>query len=1256
MIRIHLLRDVVSWQVADRIDRPWSAGVTAAQLIAEHALECWGRSPRLAVALHGRRLSADELAMPLVDGADLVVVPDPQGIELIITIALSLISVAVNFLSARLMDMPAAALDASERGDQSSQTRAWDRMATEYRPGFPVPLAFGEHDLPGTAIFVDLFAGAGGTNIGPNEELRIALALCEGPVHSIGGIAVDSDDLGATEFQPLLPGQPRTTLPIPSDVRVDGNRIDHTLTPNLQGSPGSEVWRNTPNCRAFVRLGSIDQAPLPAISPRWQLGSFSGSRQTEIVDLDLGDDGSSGIHTISDTDEIANVSCAISFPSGLYDATNASLPPQPVSVSLALRWRPVGTTVWSTPLNRVITEASVAPFAVTVSMAVGTVGPIEVEVRRTSAAAGPGIADRARWRQVTYGFAQEFSYPRTAVLGLVLQAGENATGSRAQFQVFGKWLTVRVWDASIASGQPSSTRYFDPPASGDLYAGIWSFAPGRNPAWILAAFLRHPGGMGRFVRDADIDWPSLRNWADFCDQSVDVNGTPEALCTFDYVLDSATPAQEVLARILQAGRASLITVDGKISAVYRYRDAHGRGSNSVPAKARTQLVTTANVANFSVEFHDTFARPAVITAQFLNRAKDYAQDVIDVHDPRGGHQDPATMRAVQFRKQTVQFYGLTRESQVQRDALFMHAVNALLDHEISFEIGREALAAQVGDLIGCVHDVLRPYDTEAFGLRTTAASDGVAEVRLNKELVLQSGRTYRILVRQVDGSVEERQITSSAGTYAAGDLLTLDTTIDAAKGAMVCFGELGAVVVDYEIAAITLAHGLNRTVRATRWVPEIHDIPDVDELLEDAGGALSGSTAVRSAAFSLADDVAAVRVSDVAVRTLPGRRTEIVWQKPDGFGASRARVHVRLVGSARWWSIGETDGGSLLCDLAIGQAFDVSIVLADRLGRFQLPGSGTLATVTVEEFPAACPPTVTGLRLTQRPRAVRLTWDSQVDVDHYEVRNVGGDWDAWLATPLLARVEEPFCELELQPFWTESQVVRFGVCAISRDGMRSVEVATCDWTPATPVGLWEIDDVHPNPGTGVFARENLSVALASGDFSASAPPALVDRSATGGGRGVVESEVFDIGYDVDAWLAVYWESRAVGAETLDDLGSVTLDSGEAAWRLVDGRPASERSPGLDPSSTLDDLALTMDDAPASLRVGADVGEAGVRAEARMRIRTALSSETISAAPWVDYAGPVRVVHRYAQLRLEVDWIDDGLTSVEVRRVRMRRYA
>src|SRR5690606_28920718 len=126
------------------------------------------------------KLDASELGDPVHAGASVVVVPDPEGISLVLRLVLAAVSIAASFLAASQVPIPET--NAQERGDETSQTYGWAGIRTEYRSGMPVPLAFGEHDVGGQVIHLDIFASSGGLNIGPNEELRVILALCEGPI------------------------------------------------------------------------------------------------------------------------------------------------------------------------------------------------------------------------------------------------------------------------------------------------------------------------------------------------------------------------------------------------------------------------------------------------------------------------------------------------------------------------------------------------------------------------------------------------------------------------------------------------------------------------------------------------------------------------------------------------------------------------------------------------------------------------------------------------------------------------------------------------------------------------------------------------------------------------------------------------------------------------------------------------------------------------------------------------------------------
>src|SRR5690606_13495741 len=122
---------------------------------------------------------------------------------------------------------------------------------------------------------------------------------------------------------------------------------------------------------------------------------------------------------------------------------------------------------------------------------------------------------------------------------------------------------------------------------------------------------------------------------------VPLDGGFEAYLQCDLVIDAPDAAWRHVLRICQAGRAVPVIRGNVISVRYSFSQAHGRGTNSVPAKVRTQLVSTSNVEEFSVQYFDVKKRPSQIVLDILDGSEDFVHLPLPVNDPASGLDDPS---------------------------------------------------------------------------------------------------------------------------------------------------------------------------------------------------------------------------------------------------------------------------------------------------------------------------------------------------------------------------------------------------------------------------------------------------------------------------------------------------------------------------------------------------------------------------------------------------------------------------------------
>ena len=952
----------------------------------------------------------------------------------------------------------------------------------------------------------------------------------------------------------------------------------------------------------------------------------------------------------------------VAFPAGLYEqdpqGNLLSYPSGGPGFELRISWRQVNTTVWLGAVSKfVAVPPTLAGFSVTLPFVTGAIeGPLEVKLERRTPTGGTGVVARCLWRQIEYGTqGVEFTYPRTALLGLILRATENSAGARPNFTVRVRGMRVRVWDATINAGDPSGFDHWQVPASGDPYFGIWTYPPGQNPAWILAAFLTHPAGLGEFIRDADIDWQAFRDWADYCDGSVAIDGGFEARFQFDGILDRPTSAWDWVLQICQAGRAAPIVVGNRLSIVYQYRDGHGRGTNTVPAKSRSQLFTTSNVRSFSVSYLNTEDRPAVLEGQFLNREKDFAQDSIPVDDPRGGHEDPTELNPLGYQKQTVRLFGVTRASQIRRELLFRHATAALVRSEVSFEVTREALAATVGDVIGVQHDVLRPYDREAFALRILTTATGTSTLELDRDLVLAPAVSYRVLVRDDDGDIAEHTVASVAGTYPRGTPISIAPgTIDVRAGAPVVLGEVSKLVRDFLIAGISLSEDLFRAIRAVEWNEDVFDDLNVGEEVAGGGDFAPGAAVpaetpaesdFASNALPLADDAATagVAVGGIRVFRLPNRGGSyvIAWELPTGYSTSESRIYLRPVGASSWLLAGATRSSSFELALAPLEIYELAVAVQTKSGAFPLPEAAGVVTFTADEFPIAPPPDVSSLEFTVEDGRVVLSWDAirSSAVEAIEIRK-----DSWLGGTVLleADPESSSAAIPLLPVVSDGQEIELLARARTVDGLYSVRAATVTVVPVTPAAMVATAAKNFDP----TAASSLTMSWSFGVGEYVATP--VRR----GGEWISDEVV--VGFDAEQTVALDVRTDLAKSRSTVDGHGYEVDSGESFWRLVDGRPASLFVPGQDVLELVDDFDGPIDDVPRGRRVGVWRGSSGDDLSARLYYRTAVSAGSISTASWRPYRGPFRETFGRIQARLVLAQDGDGW-SFRVAAFSMRRF-
>ncbi|MEO0479592.1 MAG: phage tail protein [Planctomycetota bacterium] len=1096
--------------------------------------------------------------------------------------------------------------DVIERGDDASSVASFLGIQSSYGVGQSVAIVYGEHDTGGQVISISVDRTIIATNPNGNdrEELAVLLSLGEGPFESIGGVTRDRNGLTID------------TAEFPRGVKVNG----------IEQGAGAVL---------SVRLGSDIQTPIPG---------FEAARSTNQIGGELETSGQLVEFVVPNPDATL-LRVRFQLPNGLYRQEASEQFGE--RVEFTVQWRPRGADSYSSPLPVVIEPGFARPrefshwFAFAVSTPEGEVRDgYEVLVRRVTqesegrALEGEFILDSTVLAEVEAVVEQRLAYPGEALLALRVPAGELLTGGQPQFQIPVKSRRVRVFESAV-SDEVSEDRHWELPQVGP-YAGIWSHAPGRNPAWQALDFIDAVFGLRRhrFVPDLE----AFRDWADFCDQTLE-EGDPLMRCA--HVWDRPERALDVLARIFRAGRAVPVFEGRVIRPLYQYRDAHGRGTNFVPARERVDLVTTDNCSDFQASYVSESQKTNQFDGQFLNADQNFEIDFVSGEDFSAGSQDPFALREAATQKETLDLRGITDKDQVEREVLYRLAINKLQFKRCQFTLPPAMTHLQVGDVVMVLHDQDPPPLGEAAYSAKLLGDSDARTVRLDKPVELEDGETYRILGVQPGGVVVELDLASAAGVYAPGDVLDIDpaeTEPGLLAGTVVIVAKVGAKglivgVENYQILKLSREADGSRRAECILWSPEAFD---ADAVTNDHSGVVPLGDPVdpKDKLIQVGAPVAstALAVSSVApeatdVKVFPGAEkgvSVVSWRMPATFSGRRARV---FLDSARGEPqlLGESSDAQLEVVGLDPRSVSRIRVSVETESRAFVPAEQITPTeIRSSEFARSSLRGVLNLQAIAGDRVV-MRWDlgGLTDIEHFEVRR----GQNWAGANVVAVTQANVLELErLTPLLAHRFMVRPKMRGGLYGALRSVEVVPTGVGSASEMGSFkdlETGDAGTHDGTSWVSGGHL----------------ILD-----GLQGSYELTAYDFAKTEERlWLADFeWDE--IQSIPVSAFAGVRLDDPELRWRTTASREPTLAQPGAVFERISDFAGRSIE----SLR--RRVGAPGVTPGRNTRCDIFVSWRDAGGA-WSDFEPfvPQRRNARGMRLRLEL-WRRSPEFQIHVRRI------
>lgn len=698
---------------------------------------------------------------------------------------------------------------------QSSNTYGFTGITNGTRIGAPIPVVYGEHRVGGQLIAAQVKTDSN------NDVLHLLYAMSEGDVLSIESVEINQ--------QPM------------ANYAGVSTQIRHGL-----------------NVQSAVTL--FDDKP------------------GVTYDADALLSTSFIVYTTIGTN-INAFEVKLTCPGGLF-SMNGSGAFVATSVPVEVDYKLTASGTWTTGPRETLRNSTRSVIRQTIRVDGLAGGQYDIRVRRsTIESTSASLVDTVRREAITELVNDSYTYPNTALLAVRALATNQLSGGlpRVTARVLGRWL--KVWSG---------------------YSNTYSLQYTRSPAWVVFDMLTNERyGHGRFtwrklyetgtvsvtngsvnftgagtgwtastlrpgdvvhvpimqaigivatinygtqsgtfdqawggdtqagaaydVRSNDLDIKSFVDWDVFCGESVPngVGGT-EVRATCDFVFDADRESiWSAVQRICLIGQASAI----KIGSYIRIKVE----KPAVPV----QLFTMANIKVDSFEeiFLSLKDRANIFEVQYLNAANGYTQDMIVLEDAL------LTTNSEQPRRKTISGYGITRSSHAARLARFNQKVNRYVTRTISFEAALDAVACEPGDVIRFQHDIPQ----WGFGGRALSGSTSTTIV-LDRPVTIESGKTYEVLVRHDNDTVETKTVTTSPGTVTT---LTISGswTVTPVKGEVWAFGETLISTKPFRIMSIERTQDLDVRITAVEYNAAVYDDSAVSETnqvqysaLEDMAG------------------------------------------------------------------------------------------------------------------------------------------------------------------------------------------------------------------------------------------------------------------------------------------------------------------------------------------------------------------------------------------------------------------------------------
>jgi len=368
----------------------------------------------------------------------------------------------------------------------------------------------------------------------------------------------------------------------------------------------------------------------------------------------------------------------------------------------------------------------------------------------------------------------------------------------------------------------------------NTYSGVWdgTFKTelNNNPVWVFYDLLvNNRYGCGDFIEKEDVDIYSLLPIAKYCDEMVpNGKGGMEKRFTFNAYINNRGEAYEVLSSLAAAFRGMIYYAQGLIVAT-QDRPASVVKQFS-PANVIVETSDSGELSKPAFVYEGTGlkARKTVALVSWNDKEDRYRGKIEYVEDRNG-------IDRYGYRELEVRALGCTSQGQAQRVGRWALITNLNETETVTFKVAAEGFFLMPGEII----EIADPYKTVGIyaGMASAISSGNIV---LDRDVALEVGKSYEIIIRTSDGVEVTAAITNGPGSTNSINFSPSFTSTPDLPAAWI-IREAGVVPRKYRTVGLNEDEGVV-TVLATAYYEDKYSIVDDFTMLSSETTSIAGLT------------------------------------------------------------------------------------------------------------------------------------------------------------------------------------------------------------------------------------------------------------------------------------------------------------------------------------------------------------------------------------------------------------------------------